>query len=235
MGTTASRILVVEDDRKTAETLRLYLEHAGYAVRVRARGDEGLAEARSWAPDLVILDLLLPGMEGREVCRRLRAASTVPILMVTARTTEEDRIAGLDLGADDYIAKPFSPREVAARVRAVLRRAGAGHEGDDPVLRFDGLTIDTGGRRVQVGGREVTLTPTEFQILCVLARSPGRALTRGQLVQQAFGMHFEGNDRTVDAHVKNLRRKIEPDRSRPSYIATVFGVGYRFEAARDAP
>ena len=229
-----SRILVVEDESKTADTLRLYLEDAGHTVEVCADGADGLQKARNWVPDLVILDLMLPGMDGRDVCRKLRSFSQVPILMVTARTTEEDRILGLDLGADDYIAKPFSPREVVARVRAVLRRTehGAGDTGE--VLRFTGITIDTDQRRVLVDGGEVPLTPTEFQILRALAGSPGRVLSRSQLLQRAFGPHFDGYDRTVDAHVKNLRRKIERDRSRPAFIATVFGVGYRFEGQRDA-
>jgi DNA-binding response OmpR family regulator len=229
-----TRILVVEDDRKTAATLELYLEHAGYRVRLEHDGTRGLEAARSWSPDLVILDLMLPSTDGREICRRLRADSRVPILMLTARSTEEDRIRGLDLGADDYIPKPFSPREVAARVRAVLRRVEPASAGGPEVLRFhQGLEIHADRREVRLGGGPVALTPTEFRILLALARAPGRVLRRAQLVEQAFGPRFDGYDRTVDAHVKNLRRKLEPDRAQPSFIVTVFGVGYRFEGEPD--
>ena len=228
-----ARLLIIEDDRKTAATLRLYLEHAGYGVEVCHDGAAGLERARSGRFDLLILDLMLPGMDGRDVCRSLRHESSVPILMLTARTTEEDRVQGLELGADDYIPKPFSPREVVARVRAVLRRADPA--GGQEVLRFAGLEIDIGRRQVVARGEPISLTPTEFQILLVLAGSPGRAFTRAQLLERAFGPHFEGFDRTVDAHVKNLRRKLEPDRSRPTYVVTVFGVGYRFEGGPDAP
>lgn len=227
MATT--RVLIVEDDRKTAATLQLYLEHEGYRVDLAHTGPAGLEASRSLVPDLVILDLMLPGMDGREVCRRLRAESQVPILMLTARTTEEDRIRGLDLGADDYIPKPFSPREVTARVRAVLRRSQLSGAAPGDVLRRGELTIRPDCQEVRMAGKLVTLTPTEFQILLVLARSPGRVFRRAQLVERAFGPHFEGFERTVDAHVKNLRRKIEPQREQPSYIVTVFGVGYRFE------
>jgi DNA-binding response OmpR family regulator len=228
------RVLIVEDDRKTAETLQLYLEHAGFTVQAAGDGDEGLAAARSWAPDVLILDLMLPGTRGLEVCKRLRAESSVPILMLTARTTEEDRIQGLELGADDYIPKPFSPREVVARVRAVLRRTDPGGGDTVEVLRFREMEIHPQRQEVCLSGRPIALTRTEFQILLVLARSPGRVFNRAQLVDRAFGPHFEGFDRTVDAHIKNLRRKVEPDRARPSFIVTVFGVGYRFEGGADA-
>lgn len=231
--TQPQRVLVIEDDRKTAENLRLFLVHAGYAVQVAVDGNAGLAEASAGNPDVILLDLMLPGIDGLEVCRRLRAVSTVPILMLTARSTEDDRIAGLDLGADDYIPKPFSPREVVARVRAVLRRSGSAPDPEE-VLRFPRLEIRPQRQEVRVGGELISLTPTEFQILLSLARAPGRVFNRAQLVERAFGPHFEGFDRTVDAHVKNLRRKIEPDRKRPSVIVTVFGVGYRFEGGGDA-
>jgi DNA-binding response OmpR family regulator len=230
-----TRILVVEDDRKTAATLQLYLQHAGYQVRVEHDGARGLEAARSEAPDLILLDLMLPGTDGREICRRLRAGSRVPILMITARTTEEDRIRGLDLGADDYIPKPFSPREVVARVRAVLRRVEPAGTGGEEVLRFrPGLEIRPDRQEVRLGEERVSLTPTELQILLALARAPGRVLRRPQLVEKGFGPHFDGYDRTVDAHVKNLRGKIEPDRTRPTFIVTVFGVGYRFDGEPDA-
>lgn len=231
--TQRQRVLIIEDDRKTAENLRLYLEHAGYAVQVAADGNAGLEAARAGVPDVILLDLMLPGLDGLEVCKRLRAASTVPILMLTARTTEDDRVAGLELGADDYIPKPFSPREVVARVRAVLRRSGSAVDPEE-VLHFPRLEIRPQHQEVRVCGEVVSLTPTEFQILLSLARAPGRVFNRAQLVERAFGPHFEGFDRTVDAHVKNLRRKIEPDRTRPSFIVTVFGVGYRFEGGGDA-
>jgi two-component system alkaline phosphatase synthesis response regulator PhoP len=224
-----TRVLIVEDDRKTAAMLQLYLEHEGYGVDLAHTGPAGLEASRSRVPDLVILDLMLPGMDGREVCRRLRAESQVPIVMLTARTTEEDRIHGLDLGADDYIPKPFSPREVMARVRAVLRRSHSTGDAPGDMLRRGELAIRPDCQEVRLAGQLVTLTPTEFQILLVLARSPGRVFSRAQLVERAFGPHFDGFERTVDAHVKNLRRKIEPQREQPLYIVTVFGVGYRFE------
>jgi DNA-binding response OmpR family regulator len=224
----ANRILIIEDDRKTAAMLSLYLEHAGYRVEAVHDGEAGLLRARSGDHRAVILDLMLPGRDGREICRELRRESSVPILMLTARTTEEDRIRGLDLGADDYIAKPFSPREVVARVRAVLRRSDPA-VGRDDVLRFSGLEVDLAAQQARVDGTDAGLTPTEFQILVALSGSPGRTFTRAQLVERALGPHFEGFDRTVDAHVKNLRRKIERDRARPRYVITVFGVGYRFE------
>ncbi len=230
--TQRQRVLIIEDDRKTAENLRLYLEHAGYVVQVAADGNAGLQAARAGAPDVILLDLMLPGLDGLEVCKRLRAASTVPILMLTARTTEDDRVAGLELGADDYIPKPFSPREVVARVRAVLRRSG--NADPEEVLHFPRLEIRPQHQEVRVCGEVVSLTPTEFQILLSLARAPGRVFNRAQLVERAFGPHFEGFDRTVAAHVKNLRRKIEPDRTRPAFIVPVFGVGYRFEGGGDA-
>jgi two-component system, OmpR family, alkaline phosphatase synthesis response regulator PhoP len=228
----ATRILIVEDDRKTAATLRLYLEREGYSVREAHDGPEGLEAARTWRPDAVLLDLMLPGMDGREICRVLRRDSQVPILMLTARATEEDRVHGLDLGADDYIPKPYSPREVVARVRAVLRRVGGTEE--QRVLRFHGLEIDPERQQVLAAGRTISLTPTEFKILHLLAAAPGRVFSRAQLLEKALGHQSAGLDRTVDAHVKNLRRKIEPDRDRPAYIVTVFGVGYRFEGRADA-
>lgn len=231
----ARRILIVEDEPKTAETLRLYLAHAGFEVTVVHDGRRGLAEAQSGRHDLVVLDLMLPGLDGLQICRALRADRSVPIVMLTARSTEGDRVLGLDLGADDYVGKPFSPREVVARVRAVLRRSGKGQAPGAERYRFAGLTVDAGTREVTVRGRPVALTPTEFALLRAFVRFPQRVFTRDELIERALGEDFDGSDRTVDAHVMNLRRKIEVDRDRPEFIQTVFGVGYKFTGERDAP
>lgn len=234
-----SRILVVDDDPKTIAAIRLYLEHAGYDVAAASDGRQALARARAAPPDLIVLDLMLPHVDGLTVCRTLRAESDVPIIMLTARTTEEDRLEGLDLGADDYVPKPFSPRELVARVRAVLRRAPsvtdvAGSDAKGPPIRAGRLTIDPTRREVRVGARSVEVTPREFRLLLALARSPGRAFTREELVERAFGPDYDALDRTIDAHVMNLRRKIEPNPAEPTYIQTVFGVGYRFTGGRGA-
>jgi len=220
-----ARILLVEDDPKVARMVRLYLESARYEAVWVTDGREAVALAETEPFDLVVLDLMLPGLDGYGVCRRLREVSRVPIIMVTARTTEDDRVRGLDLGADDYVAKPFSPRELVARIRAVLRRSGAAEGGE--VLRVADLVIDTGARTVERAGRPVDLTATERQILTTLARHPGRVFTRHELIERALGLGFEGSDRTVDAHVKNLRRALEPDPRSPRYVETVFGIGYR--------
>lgn len=221
-----ARILLVEDDPKVARAIQLYLEAARYEAVWVADGREAVARAEAEAFDLVVLDLMLPGLDGYAVCRRLREGTRVPIIMVTARTTEDDRVRGLDLGADDYVAKPFSPRELVARIRAVLRRAGPANGSE--VLRVGDLVIDTGARTVERGGQSVALTATELQILVTLASRPGRVFTREELIERALGEGFEGSERTVDAHVKNLRRALEPDPRRPRYVETVFGVGYRF-------
>ena len=227
----SKHILVVEDDAKTAATVRLYLEDAGHAVTIVADGESGLQAARSGDFDLVVLDIMLPRLDGTDVCRKLRVDSDVPVIMLTAKTTEDQRIRGLDLGADDYVAKPFSPRELVARVRAVLRR---GVPDDDapaaPLVRGE-LVIDAEGRRVLKNGEEITLTPTEFDLLQILARRPGRVFSRDELIDKALGQDFLGMDRTVDAHIMNLRKKIEHDRRRPRYVQTVFGAGYRFAGA----
>jgi len=226
------RILVVDDEKKIVESCRLYLEHAGYEVLTAFNGTQALEEAAAGRPDLVVLDLLLPRLDGREVCRRLRASgSRVPILMLTALATEDDRIAGLDLGADDYLVKPFSPRELVARVRAILRRAGAVPEGG--TLSFGDLVIDTDRHAITVRGTPAEVTPKEFALLLALARQPLRAFSRAQLVAAAFGDASEVLERTVDVHVMNLRRKIEADPARPRFVVTVFGVGYRFEGAAE--
>jgi DNA-binding response OmpR family regulator len=220
-------VLVVEDEPEIADAVRQYLEKDGYAVAVAGDGERALAEFARLRPDLVLLDLMLPGVDGWEVARRIRQQATTPIIMLTARSAEVDKLLGLELGADDYITKPFSPREVVARVRAVLRRA-RGAEPAAEVLRIHDLEIDPLRLEVRRGGVSVSLTPTEFKLLHVLARHPGRVFTRMQLIDQVQGYAFEGYERTVDAHIKNLRRKLEPDPRRPRYVLTVHGVGYRF-------
>jgi two-component system alkaline phosphatase synthesis response regulator PhoP len=223
------KILVVDDERKIVELIRLYLEKDGYRVLVAYDGLRALELARQEQPDLILLDLLLPGMDGLDVCRILQAESQVPIIMLTARTTDEDKLTGLELGADDYITKPFNPREVLARVRAVLRRAGMEASQGPPEICFADLVIDRRCHEVRVRGEIVDLTPTEFRLLEVLAGEPGRVFTRVELLDRVFGTDFEGFERTVDVHVKNLRKKIEPDPGQPTYIQTVYGVGYRFD------
>ena len=226
VSTVSYDVLVVEDDRKTANLLKLYLEKAEYAVRIAYDGRQALEEARRRRPDLVVLDLMLPSVDGLDVCHILRAESEVPIIMLTARVTEEDKLVGLDSGADDYVTKPFSPRELLARVRAVLRRTGEEPGGPRQLAAGD-VIVDLARHEVSVGGRRVHLTPREFAVLAALARAPGRAFTRAQLLERAFGYEFEGLERTLDAHVANLRKRIEPDPTHPRYILTVQGVGYK--------
>ena len=221
-------ILVVEDETKIARLVRDYLEHAGFEVIVSPDGGSAVATARGTKPDLIVLDLGLPGRDGLDVTRELRRTSSVPIVMLTARGDESDRIAGLELGADDYVVKPFSPKELVARVRAVLRRADAVQDGGAEILRAADVELDVPRMRVTVGGRPVELTPTEFQLLATFVREPGRVFTRGQLLDAVHGVAFESYERAVDAHVKNIRRKIEPTPGRPIYLLTVRGVGYRF-------
>ncbi|HOG45584.1 MAG TPA: response regulator transcription factor [Anaerolineae bacterium] len=222
-------ILVVEDEVKIARLVRDYLENAGYRVLTAHRGDEGLALARSERPDLIILDLMLPGLDGLDLCRTVRRDSQVPVIMLTARADEADRLIGLELGADDYIVKPFSPREVVARVRAVLRRARGG-EPEPEALRYEDLELDVAGHTAAVAGRPVELTPTEFALLAAMMRAPGRVFSRLQLLDQVQGEAYEGYERTIDAHIKNLRQKIEADPRSPRYIVTVYGVGYKLSA-----
>lgn len=220
-------ILIVEDDDVVSETLRAYLANAGYAVRTCRDGGEGLRLALDPAIDLVILDLMLPGIGGHEICRRVRAASTVPIVMLTARTSEDDRVRGLELGADDYVGKPFSPREVVARVQALLRRSEARPAAGPPQPIVVGpIELDAWSHEVRVEGRAVAVTPTEFRLLDAFMRQPGRTFTRDELVARAFGPDYDGADRTIDTHVTNLRRKIESTDT-PRYLVTVHGVGYR--------
>jgi DNA-binding response OmpR family regulator len=224
------RVLVVEDEKKTAASLRLYLEHAGFDVTVAATGSAGLREARGGRHDLVLLDLMLPELDGLAICRALRAESDVPVIVLTARSTEQDTLEGLRLGADDYVTKPFSPREVVARVRAVLRRAVSGRETARRTIRTRRIRLDLDRHEATVTGRKVVLTHTEFDLLEVFARAPGRAFTRQEILERAFGSEYDGLERTVDAHVMRLRRKIE--REGAPLIVTVFGVGYKLA---DAP
>ena len=222
------RILVVEDEMQIARLVRDYLEHAGFEVVVAGDGETGLASARGSKPDLVILDLRLPGRDGLDVAREIRGRSNVPIVMLTARGEESDRIVGLELGADDYVVKPFSPKELVARVRAVLRRSESARADGPDVLRALDVEVDVGRRRISVAGRHVDLTPTEFELLRAFVREPGRVFTRSQLLDAVHGVAFESYERAIDAHVKNIRRKIEPSAGHPRYLLTVHGVGYRF-------
>jgi len=223
-------VLVVEDELKIARLVRDYLQQAGFGVLEAADGPSALSLARSNRPDMVVLDLGLPEMDGLDVARRLRADSSVPIIMLTARSEESDRIVGLELGADDYIVKPFSPKELVARIRAVLRRADATLGGGE-VIRAGSMTIDIPKMRVTIGEDSIELTATEFQLLLTLARHPGRIYTRAQLLDALHGISFESYERSVDAHIKNIRRKIEPDPRRPQLVLTVYGVGYKFADA----
>jgi DNA-binding response OmpR family regulator len=226
--------LVIEDDPKTAAIVKLYLEGDGFAVRVEAEGRAGLESARRVGFDLIVLDMMLPGLDGFALCRRLREHSEAPVIVLTARVSEEDKIAGLMAGADDYVTKPFSPRELMARVRAVLRRSAPHGSRRRRLLRFEGLSLDARSREVAVDGRVVELTSTEFDLLETFSRAPGIALTRSQLVERAFGHDYEGGERTIDAHIANLRKKIARHSGEP-LIETVFKVGYKFVAReRDA-
>jgi two-component system alkaline phosphatase synthesis response regulator PhoP len=220
-------ILIVEDEPELVKVLRSYLEQAGFTVFSASRGDTGLAAWEQKHPDLVVLDLNLPGMDGLDVARAIRRKGGTPIIMLTARVEETDQLIGLELGADDYIPKPFSPRLVVARVRALLRRAEAGPI-PAQVLRFAGLEVDLEAHTVLNQGSAVDLTPTEFTLLTTLAGQPGRAFSRFQLLEAVQGTTYEGYERTIDAHIKNLRSKIEADPKKPQFIETVFGVGYRF-------
>ena len=222
----SKHILVIDDEPQIADLCRDYLVAAGYEVLTAGDGLKGLALARRERPDLVVLDLMLPGMDGLDVCRELRRESSVPIIMLTARVEESDKLVGLELGADDYLTKPFSPRELVARVRTVLRRASGSPSVE--VIRAGTLTLDRARYKVQLPDREVTLTPTEFEILAALAAQPGRVFSRGQLLSAARGVAFESYERAIDSHIRNLRRKIEPPEDEPQYILTVHGIGYKF-------
>jgi DNA-binding response OmpR family regulator len=220
-------ILIIEDEPELVKVLRSYLEQASFNVLSAGRGDTGLSTWEHKRPDLVILDLNLPGMDGLDVAREIRRKSSTPVIMLTARVEEMDELIGLELGADDYITKPFSPRVVVARVRALLRRAEGGPV-ESRVLRVMDLEIDQDAHSVKRGGQLIELTPTEFNLLVTLASQPGRAFSRLQLLEASQGAAYEGYERTIDAHIKNLRAKLEPDPKNPDYIETVFGIGYRF-------
>jgi len=222
------RVLVVDDDVKTVELVKLYLNRDGYRVLTAYDGVEALRLARESHPELIVLDLMLPGVDGLEICRTLRAESDVPIIMLTARTTDEDKLVGLNLGADDYMTKPFSPRELAARVRAVLRRLPeeALRRGPEEIKHGE-LTVNFVKHEASLAGRSLNLTAVEFKLLGVLIKEPGRVFSRAQLIEKALGYDFDGFDRTIDVHILNLRRKLEPDPSHPRYIKTVYGAGYK--------
>jgi two-component system alkaline phosphatase synthesis response regulator PhoP len=220
-------VLIIEDENELIKVLRSYLEKGGYGVLTAGRGDTGLALWEKTRPDLVLLDLNLPGMDGLDVARAIRRQSETPVIMLTARVEEIDRLIGLELGADDYITKPFSPREVVARVRTVLRRAGSAQFAPH-LLRSGGLEIDLDEYSVRREGEDINLTPSEFNILKTLAAHPGRVFSRMQLLEAAQGVAYEGYERTIDAHIKNLRSKLEANPKNPQYVETVFGVGYRF-------
>ena len=220
------RVLVVDDDVKTVELVKLYLNRDGYKVLTAYNGTDALRLAREGHPDLIVLDLMLPGIDGLNVCRTLRDESDVPIIMLTAKTTEEDRLTGLDLGADDYVTKPFSPKVLAARVWAVLKRL-PGERGPEEIKRGE-LSMNFMKHEAWFSDRPLNLTSVEFKLLGVLAKEPGRVFTRAGLIEEALGYDFEGFDRTIDVHILNIRRKLEPDPNHPRYIKTVYGVGYKF-------
>jgi two-component system alkaline phosphatase synthesis response regulator PhoP len=223
------RVLVVDDDAKTVELVKLYLKRDGYRVLTAYDGIEALRLAREGHPDLIVLDLMLPGIDGLEICRTLRTESDVPVIMLTAKTTDQDKLVGLDLGADDYVTKPFSPRELAARVRAVLRRL-PGERGPDHIKHGE-LTVNFLKHEAFLSGKPLNLTTVEFKLLAALAREPGRVFSRAQLIESALGHDFEGFDRTIDVHILNLRRKLEPDPGHPQYVKTVYGAGYKLAEA----
>jgi two-component system, OmpR family, alkaline phosphatase synthesis response regulator PhoP len=227
------KIAVVDDEPQIVKVLKAYLEKAGYQVMTASDGRAALATIQHEKPDFIILDLNLPGMDGLEICKAVRRESNVPILMLTARVEEADRLIGLELGADDYVVKPFSPREVVARVKTIFRRTTA-EPARPEIVQVGDLIIDLEQHTVSRGGQPVELTPTEFEILVTLARQPKRVFSRLQIMEQAQGDAFEGYERTIDAHIKNIRLKLEPNPKKPIYIQTVFGLGYKLEAGRDA-
>jgi two-component system alkaline phosphatase synthesis response regulator PhoP len=220
----AHRILIVEDEPKTAASVDMYLRHAGFRTEIARSGPDGLMRARDGTPDLIVLDVMLPGLCGLEVCKAVRGESRVPIILLTARSTEHDKLLGFELGAEDYVTKPFSPRELVARVRVVLRR----FEPPDDKLVSGDVTLDPAGREVLVRGEPVALTAAEFRLVETLMRARGRVFSRDELMQRVCGASYDGLDRTIDVHIKNVRKKLEVDRSNPRRIVTVFGLGYKF-------
>jgi len=223
-------VLVVDDELKIARLIQDYLEQAGFVVATASDGKGAIASARQLKPDLIVLDLGLPNIDGLDVIRALRMGSNVPVVVVTARADEADRVVGLELGADDYIVKPFSPKELVARVRAVLRRTDTAHLGAE-IIRAGELPLDIPRREVRLDDKAVVLTATEFDLLHALARQPGRVFTRGQLLEAIHGVAFESYERAIDAHVKNIRRKLEPESQHPRWLLTVHGVGYKLADA----
>jgi DNA-binding response OmpR family regulator len=222
------KILIVDDDKKIIELIRLYLEREHYQVLAAYDGQAALEIAREKQPNLIILDWMLPKIDGPAVCRILRSEISTPIIMLTARSTEEEKLLGLDLGADDYVTKPFSPKELVARVRVVLRRVGQQEENDQQQeLRLGDLAVNFLAHEVRLKGELIRLTPKEFKLLETMAKEPGRAFSRSELVNRVFGMDYEGLDRTIDVHLMNLRKKIEPHPDQPIYLQTVYGVGYK--------
>ena len=228
----ALQILVVDDDQEITGTLQAYLEQAGYGVSMVHDGRAALASFRQDSPDLVVLDLGLPEVDGLDVARAIRRDSDTPIIMLTARVDEADRLVGLELGADDYVAKPFSPRELVARVKAVLRRA-SGQRPPSEIVRAGPIVLNRAAHMAALGGEPLELTRTEFALLDVLMQNAGRTLNRLQLIEQALGYSYDGYDRTIDAHIRNLRHKLEPDPRSPRYVVTVYGVGYKFAGPTD--
>lgn len=226
----AQKILVVDDEEKIVEVVHSYLINAGYSVRNAYNGRDALDLFEKWNPDLIVLDLMLPDLSGEEICKVLRRRSRVPIIILTARIEEEEKLRGLDLGADDYVTKPFSPRELVGRIRAVLRRSGEGTEPAANILSFnqEELQIDSVKREILKNGKIINLTPNEYKILIALINYPRKVFTREELVNTAFGLNYEGYERSIDSHIKNLRQKIEEDSRNPKYVLTVYGVGYRF-------
>ena len=224
------RVLVVDDEPSIVELVEYNLEREGFEVLVEQDGVKGLARAQSDRPDLIVLDVMLPEMSGLDVCRNLRQFTDVPIILLTARKDELDRVLGLELGADDYVTKPFSPRELVARIKAILRRTAKPREANGGQVAAHGLVIDAERRKVSVNGREVGLTFTEFELLHILARHPGRAFSRDELLERIWGEDFFGDARTVDVHIRHLREKLEEEMTSPRFIETVRGVGYRFRS-----
>ena len=226
-----NKVLVVDDEKQIVDIVKAYLEKEGFKVIIAYDGKSALELVQRQSPDLIVLDLMLPEISGWDVCRILRRKSNIPIIMLTARDEVTDRIVGLELGADDYVTKPFDPQELVSRIKAVLRRSG-GKTMQKAVLHIGNLTIDNEMRLVQGGDKTIELTPIEFELLTVLAESPGRVYSRQQLLDNIQGDSYDGYERTIDSHIKNLRKKIEPDPDRPSYIITVYGVGYKLEEKR---
>jgi len=226
----AKKVLIVDDDAKLVELVKIYLNRDGYRVITASDGIEALKQAREGHPDLIVLDVMLPGMDGFEICKTLRKESEVPIIMLTARTMEDDRLMGLDIGADDYVTKPFSPKELVARIRAVLRRIPEELQRGPSEIKQGELLLNFLTREAFIGNNSIPLTPVEFKLLGVLAKEPGRVFSRGQLIEKILGYDFDGFDRTIDVHILNLRRKLEADPTRPKYIKTVYGAGYKYVA-----